>query len=159
MAIQDLCSDFVAAVLHLATMIQMNATLTPDDRNNYFGCNIWTWGGWMRRQKPRMRQHRRPNRSWRSQGGFLGTYSSAKWHTLSAEDRKKRLKNHSPLSPKRANQRADALSTGSAMTRRSLMTMVTSLTTLTRCMLIEHTGDTVNPLGFLTLFMELLRTF
>jgi hypothetical protein len=32
-AIQDLGSDFAASVLHLATMIQMNATLTPDNRN------------------------------------------------------------------------------------------------------------------------------
>ena len=33
MAIQDLRSDFAAAVSHLMTTIQMNAALTPDNRN------------------------------------------------------------------------------------------------------------------------------
>jgi hypothetical protein len=33
MAIQDLCSDFAATVAHIATTIQMNAALMPDNRN------------------------------------------------------------------------------------------------------------------------------
>jgi hypothetical protein len=87
MALQDLRGNFASAVSHLATTIQMNAALTPDNRN-ISGVNSGHGRG-------RNAGHGRNNgRGGRGQGRgrgnlYLGTYSPAQWRAFSAEDRKK----------------------------------------------------------------------
>jgi hypothetical protein len=90
LAIPELRMDFAATVSHLATSLQMNAALMPDNRNisgvsSGKGNN---GGGGGRNVNSRCRSRGRG----RGKGGrniYLGNYTAAQWHGLSAEDKKK----------------------------------------------------------------------
>jgi hypothetical protein len=96
MAIQDLCSDFAAAVSHLATTIQMNAALMPDNRNisgvasggSDCGRDGNTQGG---RNQGRGNRGGHAGHGGCRRGGniYLRTYSPSQWCALSTEDHKK----------------------------------------------------------------------
>jgi hypothetical protein len=89
MAIQDLRGDFAATVAHLATTIQMNAAITPDNRNiSGVASNKGAEGGG-RGGRGRGRGGRGRGRGRGGRNIYLGTYSPDQWRALSQEDRKR----------------------------------------------------------------------
>lgn len=167
MAIPDLRTDFAATVAHLATTIQMNASITPDNRNI---SGVASEGGNEYKSQSQDGRGGRGRGRGRGRGGqghgqrniYLGTYSLAQWQALSAEDKKRVTEGRKRSAEQQQNtgvsasqvitnqqvppdgqsvitmgtqnqgsvqgsQRADTESAGSAMTRRHLMVLSSSV--------------------------------
>jgi len=108
-------TDFAATVAHLATTIQMNSSITPDNRN-VSGVSTDS-GGKNKSQGGRGGKGRGRGRG-RGHGGhgqrniYLGTYSPAQWQALSADDKKRVAEGR-----KRSAEQQQAQGTGVAVSQ------------------------------------------
>jgi len=115
MAIPDLRTDFAATVAHLATTLQMNSSIKPDNRN-VSGVSTDS-GGKNKSQGGRGGKGRGRGRG-RGRGGhgqrniYLGTYSPAQWQALSADDKKRVAEGR-----KRSAEQQQAQGTGVAVSQ------------------------------------------